>query len=73
MLQHSFMNPQIQDNPKSARITQFSLHILRISVYHLLISQDTGVAGLSAPHTALWDARPSLAPLLGGAGKEAVV
>lgn len=60
MLQHSFVDPQIQDNPKSARKTQFSLRILRISMHYFIILWDIGVAGASAPHTTLLDAHPHL-------------
>lgn len=50
MLQHSFVNLQMQDNSKTGRKTQFFLHTLRVSVQHLLLAQDMEVADLSVPH-----------------------
>lgn len=50
MLQHSFVNPQIQGNSKSGRKIHFFLHTLRVSVQHLLLPQDKEVADLSVPH-----------------------
>lgn len=58
MLQHSFVNPEIQDNSKIGRKTQFFLQTLKISVQHLLLSQNmedadlcpTQKCGMLIPH-----------------------
>lgn len=65
-LQHSFGNVQIQDNSKSTRKNP----VFPAYTWDLCAPpsspEDAGFAGLPAPHTALRDARPSLAPIAGG-------
>lgn len=65
MLHHS---SKLTPNPPGKQ--NFPRMYSRPFVRYLLIPQDAGFAGLPAPQAALWDARPSLAPLQEGAGRE---